>query len=121
MAHGEALFSTHVLDESLTKTREKREQQRQKQMKEAFAALEVLSERMDVQEVYLFGSLIKPHRFYEESDIDFAFAGLKDQDFFQAIAFLSRKLGRDVDVIQLEDSPLREKVVREGVKWRRTG
>jgi hypothetical protein len=45
--------------------------------------------------------------------------GLKDEDFFQTIAFLSRELDKEVDVLQLEDHPLRDKVMREGIQWKK--
>ena len=50
-----------------------------------------------------------------------AFVGLRDGDFFQAIAFLTRELEADVDVVQLEGHPLREKIVKEGIRWTRIG
>ena len=112
-------FSTHLLDRALVKEREGREQERQKQIGLVFKALEALSHLISFEQVYIFGSLAKPYRFFKDSDIDIGFVGLKDEDFFQTIAFLSRKLGREVDVLQLEDHPLRAKVVREGMKWRK--
>jgi hypothetical protein len=44
------------------------------------------------------------------------FLGLADEDFFYAMAFLSREIGRDVDLIQLESHPLRNKILTTGVK-----
>jgi len=46
--------------------------------------------------------------------------GLKDEDFFKATAFISREVGRDnVDVVQLAGHCLAEKVMREGIPWKR--
>ncbi len=72
------------------------------------------------EQAYIFGSLAKPYRFFKDSDVDVAFLGLRDEDFFQAIAFLSRELDANVDVIQLEDHTLRDKVMREGIKWKKS-
>jgi len=47
--------------------------------------------------------------------VDVAFVGLRDEDFFTAMAFLSQELETDVDVVQLEASPLREKIRKEGI------
>ena len=112
-------FSTHVLDHALVREREEREAQRQKQIALVFKALDALSRLISFDQAYIFGSLAKPHRFFKDSDVDIAFVGLKDEDFFQAIAFLSRELGRDVDVLQLEEHPLRDKIVPEGIKWKK--
>lgn len=35
--------------------------------------------------------------------------------------FLSRELGTEVDVVQLEGHPLREKTLQEGIRWKRSG
>ena len=115
MAH----FSTWLLDRALVREGEEREAQRQKQMTLVSKALNALSQLFSFDQAYIFGSLAKPNRFFKDSDVDIAFVGLKDEDFFQAIAFLSRELGRDVDVLQLEEHPLRDKIVREGIKWKK--
>ena len=112
-------FSTHLLDSALVREREERERQRQKQIALVLKALDALSQLISFEQAYIFGSLAKPYRFFKDSDVDIAFVGLNDEDFFQAIAFLSRELGRDVDLIQLEDHPLRDKVMREGIKWKK--
>ena len=112
-------FSTYLLDYALVREREGREQERQERIAAVLKALDALSHLISFEQVYIFGSLAKPYRFFKDSDIDIAFAGLKDEDFFQTIAFLSRELDREVDVLQLEDHPLRAKVVREGMKWRK--
>jgi predicted nucleotidyltransferase len=114
-------FSTHLLDRALVREREGREQQRHKQIAAVLKALDALSHRISFEQAYIFGSLAKPYRYFEDSDVDIAFVGLKDQDFFQTIAFLSGELDREVDVLQLEDHPLRDKVMREGIKWKKGG
>lgn len=114
-------FSTHLLARTLIKEREEKEQERQMQLATSFKALNALSRRISFEQAYIFGSLAQPHRFFEDSDVDIAFVGLKDQDFFQTIAFLSRELDREVDVLQLEDHPLWDKVIQEGIRWKKSG
>jgi len=114
-------FPTRLLDQAIAKERERREQRRQARLGAVFRALEELSRQVPFQEAYIFGSLAKPYRYFDESDIDVAFVGLRDEDFFRAIAFLSRELEADVDVLQLEGHPLREKIVKEGIRWTRSG
>jgi len=114
-------FPTRILDQAIAKERERREQQRQARLGAVFRALEELSRWVPFQEAYIFGSLAKPYRYFNESDIDVAFVGLRDEDFFQAMAFLSRELGCEVDVLQLEGHRLREKILKEGIRWKRSG
>jgi len=114
-------FSTWLLDRAIAKERQGRERQRRERLEALFQALEKLSRQVPFQEAYIFGSLAKPYRYFDESDIDVAFVGLRDEDFFRAMAFLSRELEADVDVVQLESHPLREKIVKEGIRWTRSG
>ena len=90
-------------------------------MKAVFAALEDLARQIPFTEAYIFGSLIKPYRYSPHSDVDLAFRGLHNKDFFPAMAFLSRKLQTEVDVVQLETHPLKAKILQEGVRWKRKG
>ena len=53
-------------------------------------------------EIFIFGSLVKG-RFNENSDIDIAVRGLKDEDYFKALAELGRDLVCDVDLVDLDD------------------
>ena len=114
-------FSTPLLDRALAKERERKEQRRKEFLEAVFQALEELSHEVPFEEVYIFGSLAKPYRYSGDSDVDVAFLGLKDEDFFRAMAFLSRKLGTEVDVLQLEGHRLREKILKEGIRWKRSG
>ena len=73
------------------------------------------------EEAYIFGSILKPGRFYNDSDIDIAVKGLKNQDFFLFMARLSDALGKDVDILQLEKHRLKDKIIKEGLLWKRQG
>lgn len=112
-------FSTYLLDKVIAISQEKREQQRAERLAALLTALEQLSKLIPFEEAYVFGSLTKPYRFSPNSDIDIGFIGLRDVDFFPAMAFLSRELGRDVDFLQLEGHRLKEKVISEGIRWKR--
>jgi hypothetical protein len=112
----EACSTTYLLDEIIRAKKEKREVLRMEQIKKVLAALDKLAEQLSFTEAYLFGSLVKPYAFYPESDIDIGFTGLKDADFFKAMAFLSSELGREVDVIQMEGHRLTPKILKEGLR-----
>ena len=112
-------FSTHLLDQVIDKKREKREQVRKDCLSACFKALDKLSRLISFEEAYMFGSLAKPYRFNRDSDVDIAFLGLCNEDFFQAIAFLSRELNSDVDVVQLENHPRKKLIIREDIRWKK--
>jgi hypothetical protein len=69
--------------------------------------------------VYPFGSVLQPGRFREDSDVDLAFEGLSDEDYFRAKRYLENTLRRPVDVLQLEEHRLRDVICRKGVRWTR--
>lgn len=105
---------TALLDKYRSKKKQRTELLRAEMLSKIKAALSALSEEISFEAAYVFGSILRSS-FSEDSDIDIAFTGLADKDFFKAMAFLSSILERDVDVIQLEGHRLREKVLKEGL------
>ncbi len=99
------------------------EERRRKRAQEAAAAAQrcarLLYENYGVSKVYLFGSLNKPERFHERSDIDLVVKGLTPHLYFKALAELWRQLppGIELDLIPFEDADpeLRNRVREEGV------
>jgi predicted nucleotidyltransferase len=110
-------FSTHILDEAIEQKNKKREKLRLQLMEKLFETFDKLSSDISFNEAYLFGSITKPYKFTEESDIDIGFIGLKDEYYFKAMSCISREIRADVDVIQLEGHRLAEKIKKEGIKW----
>ncbi len=110
-------FPTDLWERALERRRARREQLRQELLHAVSDALAELSRQIVFTEAYIFGSLTRPERFSEESDIDIAFVGLRDEDFFKALAFLSDRLGRDLDLVQLEKHPHKAQIIREGIPW----
>lgn len=113
------MSTTYLLDKFLKEKRSQREKVRREMIKKVNVALKKLASQIPFDEAYLFGTITRPYRFLENSDIDIAFLGLKDENYFTASAFLSRELSRDVDIIQLEKHRLKEKIVKQGIKWKR--
>jgi len=114
------VWSTELLDAALAKKKQERERLRKQLLTIAMQTLDKLAQEIPFEQAYLFGSVSKPHGFNELSDLDVAFLGLKDEDFFKAMAFISREVGRDnVDVLQLEGHRLAEKIIREGIPWKK--
>jgi hypothetical protein len=114
-------FDTSLLDRAIARNREQREAHRLQMQQAAFDALEALGGRCTFSGAYLFGSIVRPYRFGTHSDVDIAVEGLRDEDYFPAAAFLSQTLGRDVDLVQLESFRFADRVLREGIPWKRTG
>lgn len=69
-------------------------------------------------EVWIFGSVIKPGRFREDSDIDIAVERLpvgRTEAWLQHE--LALRLDRGVDVLNVHETRLRSRIEREGEKW----
>lgn len=69
-------------------------------------------------EVWVFGSVLKPGRFREDSDVDIAVDSLPPG---MSEAWLQYRLAllvdRGVDVLNLHETGLRSRIEREGEKW----
>ena len=108
-----------IIKEVYKKKSEDREHLRKKIIADAFKALEKLHDEVSFVEAYIFGSAVKPYQFGEYSDIDFAFKGLDRDKLFYVVAFLSEYLNREVNVVHVEDIHFKDKIIREGIKWRK--
>ena len=72
----------------------------------------------DIEQVVVFGSLSKPGRFGELSDVDIALEmAPRGVSVCQLISLLSEFLGRRVDVVLLGECRFAEKIRREGELW----
>lgn len=58
-------FPTHIWEQALAQQRERREQRRQELLRAMSEALTELSRQIAFEEVYFFGSLTQPDRFYQ--------------------------------------------------------
>lgn len=112
-------FSTHILDEALKKRGEELEKLRRQKIEEVLSLLEQMVKVFPFEKAYLFGSLAQPRHFSFTSDFDIAVEGLASQDFIPALSFLSSRLGRDVDLIRLENFPRKERIIKEGLSWKK--
>lgn len=115
-----ARFKTDVLDRALGKAFQGREKRRADLLARVMSAIAGLSRDVPFERAFVFGSIIRPGGFFNRSDIDIGFYGLRDEDVIRATAFLSSRIGIDVDVIQMEGHRL-EGRIKEGVEWKRRG
>jgi len=101
------------------KKAEHRERIRKNKLRRTLEALKKLSNDVPFEEVYVFGSITHPGRFTEHSEIDFAFKNLPKEALLSVPGMLSDALERDVNVCRLEALPFQNKVLREGIQWRK--
>lgn len=111
-------MDTWLLDEAIVKRRERLELQRRQLLKEVEDALDKL--KIDFDEAYIFGSLARPYQFLPHSDIDICFVGLDKRDFFKVWAELTRRLSYDnIQILRMEEIDFKEKILKEGILWKR--
>lgn len=92
-------------------------QRRERAWKAAREAAQLLREHFGATRVVVFGSLAHVHRFSALSDIDLAAWGLKDEDYFLAVARLQDLSPEfEVDLVAMErcKPSLRTKILSEG-------
>jgi predicted nucleotidyltransferase len=104
----------------LLKMHEDRARRREAERASAYRRLgEALHELLPPgSEVWVFGSLLKPGRFSEHSDIDIAVLHLpagRSEAWLQSE--LGLRLERRVDVLNLNETGLRSKIERVGERW----
>ncbi|HSH39582.1 MAG TPA: nucleotidyltransferase domain-containing protein [Chthoniobacterales bacterium] len=77
-----------------------------------------LAELLPGTEVMVFGSLVKPGRFTDESDVDVALQREPaTMSIYQLSSLLAERLGRAVDVVLLDECRFRERIMREAEVW----
>lgn len=82
-------------------------------------AAELLRGEFGAKRVTVFGSLLRPARFHERSDVDLAVWGLEERVYLRALArLLSLDLTLEVDLVEAEQAraELLSAIEREGVE-----
>ena len=79
---------------------------------------EVLSEVLPDSRVVLFGSLTQRGVFHSNSDIDLAlFSDPAGGSIFDLVSEIGSRMRRPVDIVLLEKTRLKNKILREGEVW----
>ncbi|MEC9490687.1 MAG: nucleotidyltransferase domain-containing protein [Halanaerobiales bacterium] len=95
------------------------EKHRQKALKAAEKASEILKKEYDADKVILFGSILDKDKFNLKSDIDLAVIGLADELYFKAYAQISRDVGEfSIDLLDFKDcrDSFKKEIVNNGVE-----
>ena len=95
---------------------ERREQSRLRVIRATESALAELAAAAGITEAYLFGSVTRAHGFRDGSDVDVAVASTA-RDQMALAAKLSRRIGREVHIVELDGSTVAERAKQEGVRW----
>lgn len=103
--------------ESLKAKRESREKERRAILQQVQTALKTLAKDYSWDDIYIFGSLLKEGRFGGKSDVDIAIKGLNKFKHFSFVGEISALLGREVDVIRLEDCHFSDSIISGGMRW----
>jgi predicted nucleotidyltransferase len=98
---------------------EKRSRQREQLRLATLKALrEALVEVLPGRSCVIFGSVLRPGRFHERSDVDLALWDTpRGLSAYRLQAALEERLGRPVDLVLLPESRLRDKILQEGELW----
>jgi predicted nucleotidyltransferase len=110
-------FSTENLDRIISDRRLKNESDRQQLLIQLQAWLDQNGERYGIDRAYIFGSVTRPHRFHQNSDIDLAIENINPEDFCLVISLLYEYLAREVDVIQLRYCHFANRIRQTGILW----
>lgn len=97
--------------------REAAEQYRLKVLDEIWNALNILFGEYQWDDLYIFGSVIRPGGFSESSDVDIGVRGLDKFLHYKFVADLSTILNRDVDVVRFEDCTFAKTIMNRGIQW----
>jgi hypothetical protein len=110
-------FKTYFLDEAIIRRKQTLEQERQKTFEQVKQWLAANGQKYGIEQAYLFGSLIRPHHFKQQSDVDLAVESIKPENFFMAMTALGEAVGRDVDLVELVKCPFAHRIRQQGVLW----
>lgn len=110
-------FDTAVLDRALAEQRQQNEAERQALLRQTLAVLDALGPQFGIERAYIFGSLLQPGHFHKESDVDIAVETIDPEQHFTAISQLMTALGREVDLIRLDNCHFAPRIREQGLLW----
>ncbi len=113
-------FSTTKLDEILGDRCSQLEQERVLLLNKVLEWLNNFSSSYGIKQAYIFGSILRSGKFHEQSDLDIAVVQINPEDYFTVISLLQDYLGREVDVIILDNCHFAQKIRDTGLLWTKT-
>jgi predicted nucleotidyltransferase len=113
-------FATSQLDQIISDRRLKLEEEREEMLRKTQAWLEEFATEYGIEKAYIFGSVTRPGKFHQNSDVDLAVEQIKPEKYCLAISLLSAHLQREVDVIELEKCHFSDRLRQTGILWTKT-
>jgi uncharacterized protein len=110
-------YPTPILDAAIARRQQQDEQQRQATLARVWDWLNEFGATYGIIQAYVFGSVIRPHRFTDRSDVDVAVESIHPELFFQAMAKLSEQVEREVDLVELSKCPFAQRIREQGIPW----
>lgn len=114
-------FDTSILDEALARRKARNEAERRQVLAKTLRLLDELGPIYKIERAYVFGSTVKPGRFHADSDVDIAVEQIDPARFFEAMSEFFNRLGREIDLVELDKCHFAGKIRREGVVWTAPG
>lgn len=108
-------FDTTILDRALKKQREQYEQERLDLIGVVSDTLKKSQSKYNIKSAYIVGSLAQPRMWDKFSDVDVAVSGCSEH-ILSIMKELEDATGKQVDVIDLESSPLSDLLTQTGIK-----
>lgn len=109
-------YSTGLLYKIEEKKKKEREIYRQELLERVKSKIKEIFATVNVDEVYITGSITDPGRFNLHSDIDIAVKGLSDFDYFSVLARLSEFFERNIELIEMENCRFTDKIEKKGIR-----
>ena len=113
-------FSTAKLDQILSDRQVKIEQDRLLLLSKILQWLEEFNTCYGIEQAYIFGSILRPGKFHQDSDIDLAVSQINPDDYCTVISLLHQYLGREVDLIILDTCHFSNRIRDTGLLWTKT-
>ena len=112
-------FKTDVLDRMRARRWQEREELRITVQAEVLRLLD--ESPVELDEAFLFGSVVRPGRFGAHSDVDVAVPDLEARDYFTLMGHLEEGLEREIDLVPIDTCHFADTIRRTGLRWNRTG
>jgi len=113
-------FDTHLLDEALLRRADALEHDRQTTLARITTMLEQLGAPYGIERAWIFGSVTRPNRFTQHSDVDIAVETINPNDLLDALSAFSNYLEREVDLVVLNKCHFAHRIRSEGRLWTKT-
>ncbi len=114
-------YDTHLLDQAVCRRRQQLEHERRQTLTAVRRFLDQFGSKYGIEQAVIFGSVVRPGRFHERSDVDIAVTDMEADDFFDLMASLSLALVREVDLVDLARCHFAGRIRETGEKWTRKG